>query len=269
MIVFTSGCTLTEPGNNPGSATVITSPPATMATTLTTVPTTIPVPPKDPIIGTWVGYKYLASGRIQLVWTIMENNTWSLVNTNMKSQHKKFVYGKWKKDSAVTYQITPPSGTWITCTYDPAKDEWSDTFFLVTFTRVTDPDTLIPEQIRTMNITLYSAQMVSEINGSHPFSGNKYLIVNISIKNINETGGYSFTDDKIWVVLEDQNGLTAINQKLKGKVENPFPSIKIGPGEAQQGMVIFGVPEKPQSYVLRLIDSNGYVISNDVELKNL
>jgi hypothetical protein len=52
-------------------------------------------------------------------------------------------------------------------------------------------------------------------------------------------------------------------------LENPFPSGTIGPGEAQQGNVIFAVPEKSQSYTLKLFDNNGYAISNIPELNNV
>lgn len=275
-IIFICGCTQTPPGNNPGPATEITSPPvtnstlspATMATPLTTLPPSIAVPPRDPVIGSWVGYKYLATGRIQLVLNFMENNTFTLINTNMQSQHKKYVYGKWKKDSASTYPMTTSTGGSDTFTYDKEKDEISDTFFLVPFVRVTDPASLVSDQLRAMNLTLTSAYIVKEFNGSH-YAGNKYLVTSITIKNINETGGYSFSDERIRIVLEDQRGLTATNQRLTGKVENPFPSTTIAPGEQQQGTVVFGVPDASQSYIIRLISSSGYVISNDVELNNV
>jgi hypothetical protein len=275
-IVFIGGCTQTPPGNNYGPATKITSPPATnsalsvatVSATLTTLPPSIPVPPKDPIIGTWVGYKYLATGRIQLTLNFMENNTFILINTNMKSQHKKYVYGTWKKESTSTYPITTSTGGSDAFTYDKEKDEISDTFFLVPFVRVTDPASLVSDQLRAMNLTLTSAYLVKEFNGSH-YAGNKYLVTGISIRNFNETGGYSFTDERIRIVLENQRGLTAMNQKLTGKVENPFPSTTIGPGEMQQGTVVFGVPDESQSYIIRLISSSGYVISNDVELNNV
>jgi hypothetical protein len=214
-----------------------------------------------------VGYKYLATGRIQLAWTFLENNTFTLVNTNMKSQHKKYVNGTWKQESAVTYQVLPSGGS-DTFTYDKEKDEFSDTFFLVPFTRVTDPAVLISDQLRAANLTVTSAYIVKEFNGSHS-AGNKYLVTGISIKNFNVTGGYSFSDERIWVVLEDQRGLLAMNQRLTGKIENPFPSTPIGPGETQPGTVVFGVPDASRSYILRLVDSNGYVISNDVELNNV
>lgn len=198
----------------------------------------------------------------------MENNTFSLVNINIKSQHKKFVYGKWKKESALTYQYIPSSGSTNPFTYDPVKDEFSDSFFQVPFTRVTDPAMLVSDQLRAMNITVSSALVVHEFKGSH-YAGYNYLITNVSIRNFNETGGYSFTDDRIRVVLEDQRGMTAMNQKLPGKIDNPFPSVKISPGEEQQGTVVFAVPTESKSFILRLVNSNGYIISNDVELNNV
>ena len=198
----------------------------------------------------------------------MENNTFTLINTNVKSQHKKYVFGKWKKESTSTYPITTSTGGSDTFTYDPAKDEITDTFFLVPFVRVTDPAMLVSDQLRAMNLTLTSAYLEKEFNGSR-YAGNKYLVTGISIRNCNETKGYSFSDERIRIVLEDQRGLTAMNQRLAGKIENPFPSTTIRPGETQQGTVVFGVPDASRSYIIRLIDSNDYVISNDVELNNV
>jgi hypothetical protein len=238
--------------------------------TLTPAPAMTPVPASppaghDPIIGTWVGYKYLATGRIQLVWNFMENNTFVLVNTNMKALHKKYVNGTWKKGGTATYQLSPQDDTF---TYDPVKDELSETFFLVPFTRVTDPATLVSDQLLAMNITVSSAQVMHEFKGSH-YAGYNYLVTSISIRNFNETGGYSFTDDRIRVVLEDQRGMTAMNQKLPGKIDNPFPSVRINPGEVQQGTVVFAVPTESKSYILRLIRADGSVISNDAALNNV
>jgi hypothetical protein len=243
---------------------------STPAPTLT--PTTVPAPAnlsgQDPILGIWVGYKYLATGRIQLAWTFMENNTFTLVNTNMKSQHKKYVYGKWKKESAVLYQYQPSSGAWHPFTYDKEKDEFSDDFFQVPFVRVTDPAILVSDLLLSTNLTVTNAYLIHEFNGSR-YAGNNYLVTHISIKNFNQTGGYSYTDERIRVVLEDQRGLIAMNQKLQGKLSDPFPDHTIRPGEAQQGTVVFGVPTDSKTYILRLIDSNDYVISNDVELNNV
>lgn len=248
VIVFICGCTQTVSKNKPGLTTEIPITSMTAATTMTPSPTTISVPPADLIIGTWMGYNYLASGKIERVWNFTENNTWNMTNMNVKSQKKNYVNGVWKKESTGTYQVIPSSGRPDTFTYNVAKDEFSDTYFGETYTRITDITVMDNphDQVPTLNITLFSAQSVPGINGSHPYPGNKFLIVNISIKNINETGGYSFTDDSIMAVSEDGQGSNAINQKSEGKLENPFPSGTIGPGESKQGNVIFGVPENSQ-----------------------
>lgn len=266
--VFICGCTQTVSENQQGPETTVL--PSTQMTAVTTVPlppATIPVPPKDPIIGSWMSYKYLATGKIELFWTFSENNTYTLVNTNVKSQHKKFVQGTWSKAGADTYQVST-SGTPLIFTYDRTNDACSDTFFLVNYSRVTGTE-IRQERVPTMNITLFYAQSVPEIVGSHPYRGNKYLIVNISIKNVNETGWYIFTDDTIWAIPDDGTGSSSLNQKLSGILENPFPPGKIPLGETRQGNVIFGVPEKSQSFTLKLVDRGGNTISNIIRLDTI
>jgi len=268
VIVLISGCTQTASDVKPEPVTTTLPASVTTVTTVTPPPATLAVPPKDPIIGSWMSYKYLPSGKIELYWTFSEHNTWTLVNTNVKSQKKKFVHGTWRKTGADTYQIPSSSGDPITFTYDRTKDEFSDTFFLVPYTRITGA--IVPqESVPTMNLTLSNAQLVSQIYGSHPYTGHKYLIANISIKNINETGWFDFTDDHIWAIPDNETGSYSMNQKLSGVLENPFPAGKIVPGETRQGNVVFGVPEKSQSFTLKLVNNNGDTISNTIELDNM
>jgi len=265
---FICGCMQTVSENKTGVSADTYLTPLTTAATVTPPPASGPVQPEDPIIGTWAGYKYLASGKIQLVWTFMENNTVTLVNMDMKSRHKKYVYGTWKKEGAGAYQMTTSTGGVDPLAYDSASDRFSDAFFKETYTRITGiVDLDNPHgQVPAMNITLPGAYSVSEINGSHPYAGNKFLVVSISIRNINETGGFSFSDDRIRASCEDGQELTSINQKFEGKVENLFPSGTIGIGETRQGIVIFGVPEKSQSCTLELMNKNGDVVSNEAGL---
>jgi hypothetical protein len=110
-------------------------------TTVTLPPSIISVPPKDPIIGSWYCYNYLPTGKIEKVWTFMENNSWTMTNTNVKSQVKKVVRGVWKKERATIYLITPPSGAVDTFEYDISKDQFSDTYFRDSYTRIPESHT--------------------------------------------------------------------------------------------------------------------------------
>lgn len=267
VIVNFCGCTQTISENRTETATDTILPSLTTITMATPPPATISVPPKDPIIGSWISYKYLASGKIELFWTFSENNTWTLVNTNVKSQHKKFVHGTWSKTGIDTYQIST-SGSPTTFTYDRTNDEFTDTFFQVNYSRITEAPAP-HEHVQTMNMTLNVAQIVPEMNGIHPFSGHKFLIVNISIKNTNETGWYSFDDNHIQVLTDEGYLAGSMNQKNAGNLESPFPPGKILIGEERQGNVLFGVPVSSQSYTLKLLDGGGDVVSNIITLDNV
>jgi hypothetical protein len=136
VIVLSCGCTQRVMDNKTEPATSSPSTSMTTATIATLPPATISVPPEDPIIGSWFCYNYLPSGKIEKIWTFMENNTWTMTNTNVKSQVKKFVHGVWRKERANSYQVTPSSGAPDIFEYDITKDEFSDTYFRDTYTRI-------------------------------------------------------------------------------------------------------------------------------------
>ncbi|GEM_PF-5967025 len=78
-------------------------------------------------------------------------------------------YGTWKKESTENY-LTDGGTPWQK--NNTIKDELYLPLFQETYHRISD--TNIPNvQVPTMNITLYTAQKVSEIQGSHPLSGKK------------------------------------------------------------------------------------------------
>jgi len=269
VIIFICGCTQTTSDNKPGLATDIPLTPVTTAATVTLPPATISAPPKDPIIGTWIFHIYASWGKVDDEFIFLENNTWTRIITDVKSNTKKYTHATWIKNSAKNYTV----GSHI-FEYNITSDELTDLTqtalagFEFIYHRTAAADSIMPP-LPTMNITVFDAQMVSELNGARPYSGHTFLVVNISIKNINENGWYSFTDNHIWASYEDGGGSNSINDKNAGKLENPFPSAKIVPGEVRQGNVIFGVPEKSKSFTLKLIDVNGNAVSNIIELNNV
>mgnify|MGYP001443646102 CR=1 FL=1 len=269
-IAIIGGCMQTAKENGPGPATgtpmttVTTVPPSTA---ITTQPPPGPIPPADPIIGIWRGFNNLPTGRIERIWIFMENGSWTMTNTNVKSQKKKIVLGTWRKEDAGSYQILPRGGAPDTFTYDKENDRFSDSYFRETYSRITGLEDA--EREPTMNVTLHSARRVSAIGGSHPYPGNIYLVVNISVKNLNETGWYMFSDENIWIVPDGGTGSASINHKSGDVIENLFPASKILVGEERQGAVIFGVPEQSQSFTLKLFNGMGETISNVLELDNV
>ncbi len=267
---ITAGCMQAAPVNGPGPAT---GTPVTVVTAvlpsaaITPQPSLSPVPPADPLIGIWRCYNNLPSGRIERIWEFRENGSWTMTNTNVQSQKKKIILGTWRKGDAGTYQILPPDGAPDTFTYDTETDRFSDSYFRETYSRITGLEAAEREQ--TMNITLHGARRVSAIGGSHPYSGNLFLVVNISVKNLNEAGWYLFSDGNIQVVPDGGSGSASINGKSGEVVDNLFPSGRILVGEERQGIVIFGVPEQSQSFTLKLFNGLGETVSNVVELGNV
>lgn len=263
LLVAACGCMQTVPATSSPIAPETTAPPVAATATAPPSVTTAPAPPADPIIGSWIGYQYTASGRYQKVWVFRENSTWTMTNTNQKSRTTKDVNGKWTRTGTTTYEAAPSGGAPDTFTYDPEKDLLTDTYFQGTYTRFSG-SLLASTPLPSLEVTLHSAQAVLAINGSHPNAGNRYLILNISITNVNATAGFAFSDDNARVTTPEMPVSKAINRKLAGKLENPFPTGKVAAGETRQGNVIFGIPAASASFTFRLIDDSGNAISNVV-----
>jgi hypothetical protein len=267
-VVFISGCIQTVLDTKSEPATGTSATPMTTATTVPS-PLTITLPtPEDPIIGSWVCYDYLASGRLKKVWTFLENNTFILTKTEYSFRSITYKYGTWRRESATTFTIIPSDGGPDTFEYNQADDEFSETHFKERYTRDSGN---YGDHAPTMNITLYGAQSVSAIKKAHTDPGTKFLVVNISIKNINETGGYSFDDKSLRAFYDDDHpgALSENNERLGRTLENLFPSGTINVGESRQGNVIFCVPETSHSYTMRLLDRDAAVVSNIIKLDNV
>jgi hypothetical protein len=232
-------------------------------------PTSTPLTLKDPIIGTWMCYSNSASGRTKKEFTFMENHTLIRTITNLKSRVKGYSYGIWKKESTENY-LTESSNSagLIPWQYNSVKDELYLPLFQETYHRISDTDN--PNmQVPSMNITLHTAQKVSEIQGSHPFSGKKFLVINVSIENGNETSGFSLDDQSIWVMDNDGHEINSMNKQEVGRLLNPIPFGMIAVGETRQGNVVFAVSENSHSYTLKLFDSEGVTVSNIISLENI
>jgi hypothetical protein len=255
----------------------ITTPPSTSSASIPTgsftptiTPTITPDTPQDPIVGSWLGYSYPPNGgRLKKVYTFWENNSWMRKTTNLKSRVQAYWHGTWRKENDKSYLIkTLESGSTATFQFDLSKEELFDPTYQDTFHRTSESP--IPVlRVPSLNITLHGAEKVSKLQGVSPFSGNKFLIVNISINNTNETGGYSFDEISIRVLYDEGSGSYSINSKNEGRLSNPLPFGTIALGETRQGNVIFGVPEKSESYTLKLVDSEGDTVSNIIELRNV
>jgi hypothetical protein len=104
-VVATCGCTqpVSDKGKEPVVDTV--SIPMTTGPTATISPAGTSVPPKDPVIGTWVSYEYTSWGKVKNVISCRENNTWTRNISNFKNQKTEYSHGIWKKESATSYDL--------------------------------------------------------------------------------------------------------------------------------------------------------------------
>jgi len=270
-IVFICGCLQAAPVNTSMSTTpphpsTVTLLPSSGSLTITNTPTTTPIIYNDPIIGTWMCYSYSTNGRIKKVFTFFENKTCLRTITNLKSRVQGRTTGTWKSEGPGNYLSTLSSGS-ATFEYDSTRDELYLPFFKETYQRISDADNPIV-RVPTLNITLLGVQSMAKIQGSHPYSGKKILVITVSIENVNETNGFSFDDNSIWVMYDDGQEISAMNTKEEGRLSNPFPSATIEAGESRQGDIVFAVPEDTYSYTVKLVDSEAEIISNVVTFES-
>jgi hypothetical protein len=148
-LVFMSGCILdfgqnqldfgkSDENQKPLTA-VLQSTPITTVTTVPIPSATIPVIPKEPIVGYWYSMVYPSwGGKVLNEFTLRENQTWNRVITQYPAKvEKEYAHGTWKKESINRYLLTS-SITHVSHTfeYDKTKDELLDTDFNLLYHRV-------------------------------------------------------------------------------------------------------------------------------------
>jgi hypothetical protein len=264
------GCAQTATDNKPGPVVVSSPPQNSVTTTAIPILTTTSANQSDPIVGTWVCRSYLTSGPLKKEYTFLENNTWTRTNTNLESLVQGYAKGTWGKDSETNYWIkVSAAGEPHPFEYDKNKDSLYEPGFKETFYRVPE-EKILDKKIPTMSITGNFARKVSKIPpGARPQSGFDYLLIDVTIKNINKQDGFSFDDKNIRVIYDDGPGAYAQNKKLKDRINNSISSGIIGIGEKREGIAIFAIPENSDSCSLKVVDNEGDLVSNIVELNNI
>jgi hypothetical protein len=213
-------------------------------------------------------YSYQGGDRTEKVYTFRENTTWTRIDRDLTDRTKVNSHGTWKNGGDNQYPMRfLVSGSSGTFQYDPVKDELYDPYYRETFHRTADTGSSTPPA-PVINLVLNSEQKVSRLGNFRPFSEKMFLIVNVTIRNIHETEGYSLDERGIHVMFDDKPGISSENGELGGPLENPLPFGTIAPGETRQGEVIFAVPGSSHTFTLKLVDSRGDDASNNITFEN-
>ncbi len=199
---------------------------------------------------------FISSGPLEKFYTFYENNTWTRTNRNLKTRVKSLSHGTWKTGSNNQYTIhSVVSGGTATFEYDPVKDEFYEPTFQETFHRVTGTGSSA-EPAPVINLTLNSERKAAALQNAHPRSGYRFLIVNVTLRNIHESEGFSLDERSLWILYDDSPGSYAM-LKMEEYLENLLPYGTIAPGGTRQGNVIFEVPTSSHTFTLKLVDSRG------------
>ncbi len=271
FLLLVSGCSSETRSSSQTPAPAIAIPLSipTSSSTLPGIPARTPAIPADPILGTWMCYSYQGGDRTEKVYTFQENNTWTRIDRDLTDRTKAFSHGTWKNGGNNQYPIRfLVSGSSGTFGYDMVRDELYDPYYQETFHRTADTGSSAPPS-PVFKLTLNSEQKVSRLGNFRPLSEKIFLIVNVTIRNINETEGYSLDESGIHVVYDDKPGISSENGELGGPLENPFLFGTIAPGETRQGEVIFAVPKRSNTYTMKLVDPRGDDTSNIIIFHNI
>jgi len=213
-------------------------------------------------------YSYQSGDRLEKVYTFRENNSWTRVDRDLTDRTKADSFGTWKNGGGNQYLmqflVSRSSGTFR---YDPVKDELYDPYYQETFHRFAGAGSSI-QPAPVINLTLNSEQKVSRLKNLRPFSGKMFLIVNVTVRNIGESEGYSFDEKSIHIIFDNKPGIYSDNDEMGDSLENPLLPGIIAPGEIRQGDVIFAVPKNSHAYTLKLVDSRGDDASNLIKFEN-
>jgi hypothetical protein len=156
-IVLICGCTRAPLDTKPEP--VLDSNTTLITTTTTALPSTT-ITPKDPIIGTWISYTYPPTGRLEIVYNFIENNTWIGADTNLKNMLVDYSHGIWRKESDGNYWIKSSiTGNTVIFEYNITKNQLYDPVHKQTFHRTAiavkepSPSLLTPGLLESKNFS--------------------------------------------------------------------------------------------------------------------
>ena len=105
-----------------------------------------------------------------------------------------------------------------------------------------------------INVTVNSAYTTTDIQGSRPYAGKMFVVVNMTIGNLGETN-YTFSEQGVSIT-----GGGPLTQKLYTVLRNPFVWGEIPAHEAKTGEVVFSVVNSTQQFNVTFLDENRHVI---------
>jgi hypothetical protein len=106
-----------------------------------------------------------------------------------------------------------------------------------------------------VNVTIHAAFKTMNIRGAQPYSGNIFVVVNMTIENLAHNDTYVFNETT--VLINNGNPLT---QKFYTHLKNPLYWGTIPPGDKRTGEVVFSVWENTQAFTLRFFNKSGKVV---------
>jgi len=122
------------------------------------------------------------------------------------------------------------------------------------------------QSLGPVSLTINSADKLSKLNNLSPLAGNIFLVLNITVKNIDIQKGFVFANKSV-TLLDLKNGKfvpTSLNAnpRIQRNLSNPIvPPTRIAQNEAVTGQVVFAITDST-GYRLNLTDSDKKVLTS-------
>jgi hypothetical protein len=113
-----------------------------------------------------------------------------------------------------------------------------------------------------ISVTINSAEKKTSLGNSVPHSGNVFLVLDVTIKNIDQNEDFRYTDASFTVFdKKNQKGVPAITSQLAGKLNSAITSGMIPMKSEKTGQIVFGVLAGSKGFRFSVIDSTGSIVT--------
>ena len=130
---------------------------------------------------------------------------------------------------------------------------------------VTQTTILATQSPEAVSLTINSAVKQTKVYTMTPKSGRIFLVLNITVKNNAVEKGFTLTDSSLSLSYAKGGNSPepSLTSQVRGGLEDPLlMPTKIEQNDQRTGQVVFGVADGSGKYTIKLIGSDGAVVSS-------
>ena len=168
-------------------------------------------------------------------------------------------------DAGTTITVTTPAQpapTSILTTLASPSQTSSQVQTTVPATQMQTTTPVVPDPV---SLTINSATKQTNVYTMTPKPGRIFLVLNVTIKNHAVEKGFDLTDASLSLsyARAGTNPEPSITSQVRGGLDNPIiMPTRIEQNDQRTGQVVFGVVDNSNSYTIKLIGTDGVVVSS-------